>query len=109
MRISDWSSDVCSSDLLRPGSSPNSSGITVGARPERMTLLFGEDPGLNRVVAGTVVEASYYGDMTYYSIAIQAVERPIVVSMRNTIGRPSLVSGEKVQVGWGPESLVPLV
>src|SRR3546814_6039660 len=65
MRISDWSSDVCSSDL--------------------------------------------YGDMTYYSIAIQAVERPIVVSMRNTIGRPSLVSGEKVQVGWGPESLVPLV
>src|SRR3546814_18071129 len=74
-----------------------------------MTLLFGEDPGLNRVVAGTVVEASYYGDMTYYSIAIQAVERPIVVSMRKTIGRPSLVSGEKGQVGGGPESLVPLV
>src|SRR3546814_5786342 len=118
------SSAVCSSDLLieidvagfgraavrKPaGAHLNGSGITVGARPERMTLLFGEDPGLNRVVAGTVVEASYYGDMTYYSIAIQAVERPIVVSMRNTIGRPSLVNMEKELLGWGPESLVPLV
>ena len=55
-----------------------------------------------------MVEAAYYGDMTYYSIAIDAVDRPIVVSMRNTIGRRSLAAGEKVQVGWGPESLVPL-
>src|SRR3546814_794198 len=113
MRISDWSSDVCSSDLpeeiyqhphsrvvaefiggmnfldaavLRDGGDVievevagfgraevkkpagacfNGSGITIGARPERMTLLFGADAGLNRAVAGTVVEASYYGDMTY--------------------------------------------
>ena len=87
----------------------NGSGITIGARPERLTLLFGEDAGLNRVVAGTVVEASYYGDMTYYSIAIDSLDRPVVVSMRNTIGRRSLAAGEKVQVGWGPESLVPLI
>ena len=86
----------------------NGSALTIGARPERMTLVYGEDAGFNRVVSGTVVEASYYGDMTYYSIAIDAVERPIVVSMRNTIGRRSLAAGEKVQVGWGPESLVPL-
>ncbi|MGD1877775.1 MAG: ABC transporter ATP-binding protein [Kiloniellaceae bacterium] len=86
----------------------NGSGLTIGARPERMTLVYGEDASFNRVVSGTVVEASYYGDMTYYSIAIDAVDRPIVVSMRNTIGRRSLAAGEKVQVGWGPESLVPL-
>lgn len=87
----------------------NGSGLTIGARPERMTLVYDEEAGHNRVVAGTVVEASYYGDMTYYAIAIESLDRPVVVSMRNTIGRRSLAAGEKVQVGWSPESLVPLV
>jgi len=87
----------------------NGSGVTIGARPERMTLVYGEAADLDRTVAGTVVEASYYGDMTYYSIAIDAVDKPITVSMRNTIGRRNLRAGEKVQVAWGPESLVPLV
>ncbi|MGF1627853.1 MAG: ABC transporter ATP-binding protein [Kiloniellaceae bacterium] len=93
----------------RAGAHFNGSGITIGARPERMTLVYGDDAGHDRVVGGTVVEASYYGDMTYYSIAIEAIERPIIVSMRNTIGRRSLQAGETVQVGWSPESLVPLV
>ena len=74
-----------------------------------MTLVFDGDAGHNRVVQGTVVEASYYGDMTYYSIAIGSLEKPVVVSTRNAIGRRSLAAGEKVQVGWGPESLVPLI
>jgi spermidine/putrescine transport system ATP-binding protein len=96
-------------ELKKPaGAVYNGGPVTIGARPERMTLLFGEAPGLARVVAGTVVEASYYGDMTYYSIAIEALERPITVSMRNTIGRRSLVAGERVEIGWSPESLVPL-
>jgi spermidine/putrescine transport system ATP-binding protein len=84
-------------------------GLTIGARPERLTLVFDGEAGHNRVVEGTVVEASYYGCMTYYSIAIGSLEKPVVVSMRNTIGRRSLAAGEKVQVGWGPESLVPLL
>src|SRR3546814_17476481 len=44
MRISDWSSDVCSSDLDRTGSRPG--GIGVGARcqcpPASGTLLVGD-------------------------------------------------------------------
>jgi spermidine/putrescine transport system ATP-binding protein len=91
-----------------PGATYNGSGMTIGARPERMTMVYDEDTGLNRIVAGTVVEASYYGDMTYYSIAVDQIDKPIVVSMRNTIGRRSLAAGEKVQVAWSPESLVPL-
>ncbi len=86
----------------------NGSALTVGARPERMTLLIDENGGYNRVVAGKVVEASYYGDMTYYRIAIESLEKPVVVSMRNTIGRRSPEPGEAVEIGWGPESLVPL-
>ncbi|MGF1593064.1 MAG: ABC transporter ATP-binding protein [Kiloniellaceae bacterium] len=87
----------------------NGSALTIGARPERMTLLFGEDPGPSRVVSGTVAEAAYYGDMTYYSISIDALEKPVVVSMRNTIGRRSLEAGERVRIGWSVESLVPLL
>ncbi len=87
----------------------NGNGLTIGARPERMTLVFDEERDLNRAVAGTIVEAAYYGDMTYYSVTIDALDKPVVVSMRNTIGRRSLEPGEKVQVGWGPESLVPLL
>ena len=87
----------------------NGTGLTIGARPERMTLVFEGESGHNRTVEGTVVEASYYGDMTYYSIAVGTLDKPVVVSMRNTIGRRSLQPGEKVQVGWAPESLVPLL
>ncbi|GAB4354860.1 MAG: ABC transporter ATP-binding protein [Kiloniellaceae bacterium] len=87
----------------------NGTDLTIGARPERMTLVFEGESGHNRTVEGTVIEASYYGDMTYYSIAVGTLDRPVVVSMRNTIGRRSLQPGEKVQVGWAPESLVPLL
>ncbi|GAB4391605.1 MAG: ABC transporter ATP-binding protein [Kiloniellaceae bacterium] len=96
-------------ELKKPaGKAFNGGPLTIGARPERLTLLYGEDPGQTRVVPGEVLEASYYGDMTYYAIAIQAVEKPVTVSMRNTIGRRSLRAGEKVEIGWSPESLVPL-
>lgn len=96
-------------ELKKPaGAVYNGGPLIIGARPERMTLLFGESPGDARVVAGTVVEASYYGDMTYYSIAIADLDKPITVSMRNTIGRRSLAAGEKVEIGWSTESLVPL-
>jgi len=45
------------------GSTLANGGLTIGARPERMTLVFDGDAGHNRVVEGNVVEASYYGDM----------------------------------------------
>ena len=96
-------------ELKKPaGAAFNGGPITIGARPERLTLLYGENPGETRIVAGRVVEASYFGDMTYYAIAIDALEKPVTVSMRNTIGRRSLEAGEKVEIGWSPESLVPL-
>src|SRR3546814_3719266 len=34
MRISDWSSDVCSSDLRRHGADAHARGITAGGRPD---------------------------------------------------------------------------
>ena len=79
----------------------------IGARKAAMDFL-STFVDTARVVPGTVVEATYFGDMTYYSIAIDSLEKPVTVSMRNTIGRRNLAAGEKVEIGWSPESMVPL-
>src|SRR3546814_12001408 len=72
------------------GAHLNGSGITVGARPARMPLLFGEDPGLNRVVAGLSVAASHYGDMPSYPIATHPVGR----SAEHGVGTRRWMRGE---------------
>jgi spermidine/putrescine transport system ATP-binding protein len=82
--------------------------LTVGVRPERMTLLVDDGAVAARAAAGRVLDAAYYGDMTYYSVALEGLDEPVVVSMRNAVGRRILRPGETVGVGWAPESLVPL-
>src|SRR3546814_20435995 len=46
MRISDWSSDVCSSDLLQEGASPKTSGLTAAV------LALGQSLNLTVVAEG---------------------------------------------------------
>jgi spermidine/putrescine transport system ATP-binding protein len=82
--------------------------LTVGVRPERMTLLVDEGAAAARTVSGRVADAAYYGDVTYYRVALDGLDDPVVVSMRNAVGRRVLQPGETVGVGWAPESLVPL-
>ena len=95
-------------DLPRPPQLDSASAATVAVRPERMTLLL--DPGATtpRQVAAQVLNATYYGDMTYYYLQIPNLPEPLVVSMRNAVGRRILKAGETVDIGWGPESLVVL-
>src|SRR3546814_12761203 len=62
----------------------NGSGITIGARAERMTLLVGADAQPNRVATGTVVGASKYGVLTNYAFAIPAAYRPAGGPIANT-------------------------
>jgi spermidine/putrescine transport system ATP-binding protein len=91
---------------------PNLEGVgcelTVGVRPERMTLLVDDGAVAARTVSGRVADAAYYGDMTYYGVILDGWDEPVVVSMRNAVGRRVLQPGETVEVGWAPESLVPL-
>src|SRR3546814_16010615 len=75
MRISDWSSDVCSSDLIQPGSSRNHSparlarngrdmGVDIPSRTDYVTALkplldaVGLEPSLS-IVLFTLDESSY--------------------------------------------------
>jgi len=85
-----------------------SKGFAVGVRPERLTLLFSEQESAEKEIAGKVVDASYFGDMTYYAVQVPGREEPISVSMRNTVGRRILNPDDQVRIGWAADSLVPL-
>lgn len=95
-------------EIENPHGQDFASNITVGVRPERLTLLIDDNDRAEHEMSGQIVDASYYGDMTYYSISVDGRDEPITVSMRNTVGRRILASQESVRIGWGPESLVPL-
>ena len=79
---------------------------TIGVRPEMLTILFDASDRAECEVEGEIVGASYYGDMTYYSVKLPEAEAPATVSMRNTAGRSIIETGTKVRVGWGAESVV---
>ena len=78
----------------------------VGIRPEMLTVLFEDGERAAHETDGEVVEAVYYGDMTYYEVSVAGSEKPVTVSMRNTAGRRVLQSGARTRIGWGPESVV---
>ena len=79
---------------------------SVGVRPEMLTILFDERDTAEAVAKGVVTSTSYYGDMTYYSVALNGAKAPVTLSMRNTAGRSVLPAGSEVRVGWGAESIV---
>ena len=94
--------------ISRPPGLDGARTLTVGVRPERMTLLIDDGATAARTATGRIANTAYYGDMTYYHVALPDLAEPVVVSMRNTVGRRILQAGETVEVGWAPESLVAL-
>ena len=93
--------------LIGEDQAPSGSiGTQIGIRPEMLTILLSDDQKAEKEIVGTVVEVNYYGDMSYYSIALDGVTEPLSVSMRNTAGRKVLEPNDKTRVGWGAESLI---
>jgi spermidine/putrescine transport system ATP-binding protein len=86
----------------------NGGRISVGIRPEMLSILLNAHDGAEREVEGEVVEAAYYGDMTYYTVRLPGAAAPAMISMRNTAGRRVLAPGDRARVGWGAESIVVL-
>ena len=95
--------EVTPSDKIKPGDK-----ITVGIRPEMLTILYVETDKADNVFSGMIVSASYYGDMTYYEVELKNTDINVTVSMRNTSGRPVLRAGTTARVGWGCESITVL-
>ncbi len=88
------------------GSTASMSTLTAGVRPETLTILFDESDASAREVHGTVSDASYFGDMTYYDVMLKGCDEPVTISMRNTVARPVLASGAKVRIGWDADSII---
>ncbi|MBI1219456.1 MAG: ATP-binding cassette domain-containing protein [Rhodobacteraceae bacterium] len=81
---------------------------SVGFRPETMTVLFEGDPEPTRgkIAGGEVEEVVYFGDMSYYDVKLDGVEKPVQISMRNVVGRPVLGRGARIRIAWEAGALV---
>jgi spermidine/putrescine transport system ATP-binding protein len=77
----------------------------VGLRPESLTILFEQDGNGARRVEGRVAEVTYYGDMTYYDVALEGAPSTVSVSARNMPGRRVLERGERTMLAWDPRAL----
>ena len=84
----------------------NSGPVIIGIRPEMLTLLFEDRDRTEFEISGVILESTFYGDMTYYTVQVTGLKSPLTISMRNTAGRRVLDDGESARVGWGAESLV---
>ncbi|MEL6690206.1 MAG: ABC transporter ATP-binding protein [Pseudomonadota bacterium] len=80
--------------------------VQVGIRPEMISLVFDGEEVKGATAEATVVEQYYYGDMTYYDVALEGVEKPITLSMKNIVGRPVLERGAPARIAWDPRALV---
>ena len=78
----------------------------AGMRPETLAVLLDGQEAAGRTTEGRVEERAYYGDMTYYDVALPGAPRPITVSMKNMIGREVLERGAPVRLAWDPRALV---
>ena len=79
--------------------------ITIGIRPEMLTVLYDKTDKADHIFNAIVEDAAYYGDMTYYDVRLENSDITAPVSMRNTAGRPILDLGDATRVGWGAESV----
>ena len=81
-------------------------GTAIGFRPETLTILFEGQVAVDRESMATIEEVVYYGDMTYYDVKLDAMDKPVRISMRNVFGRPVLDIGARARVAWSPGALV---
>ena len=84
----------------------NSGPVIIGIRPEMLTLLFEDRDRTEFEISGVILESTYFGDMTYYTVQVTGLKSPLTISMRNTAGRRVLDDGESARVRWAAESLV---
>ncbi|MEM6825595.1 MAG: ABC transporter ATP-binding protein [Pseudomonadota bacterium] len=80
--------------------------VSVGIRPETMSILYDGDADRGRVTLGRVTEVVYYGDMTYYEVVLEGTDRPVTISMKNLVDRPVLCVDDKTRVTWDARALV---
>jgi spermidine/putrescine transport system ATP-binding protein len=78
----------------------------AGIRPETMSILFPGEPDRDRVAVATIADRAYYGDMTYYEVEPDGLDKTLTISMKNLMGREILEIGTPVRISWREDALV---
>ena len=79
--------------------------IIIGIRPERISIVphNTKEKGL---ISGSIADASYFGETTYYKVECGSGGGKITVSSQNSFGQMDYKKGEKVKLDTDVESLV---
>ena len=63
----------------------NSGPVTIGIRPEMLTLLFEDQERTEFEISSVILESAYFGDMTYYTVQVTGLKSPLTISMLSLI------------------------
>src|SRR3546814_7742496 len=100
MRISDWSSDVCSSDLAKAGLRLTDFHAAPSCSPTRSMLLSGTD----NHTAGVGAMAEAGGDRTHWGYEGQLTPRVATLAERmRAAGYPPMMAGKR-HLGHTPDT-----
>ncbi|MGI9461810.1 MAG: ABC transporter ATP-binding protein [Alphaproteobacteria bacterium] len=92
--------------VMKPMGYNNEQTLQSGIRPEQLSIL--NDTGIKaeKKTKGKVIDVTYYGEMTYYTITLSGTKKSLDLSMRNLIGRRIFNIGDMVDIGWSPQAFV---
>lgn len=85
--------------------SPPTTTPRAGLRPEMLTILT-DGQHASREVHGTIVNAAYYGDVTYYDVRLAHTDATIAISVPNSSPDAQLAESATVRIGWSPDSII---
>ncbi|MBE9555064.1 MAG: ABC transporter ATP-binding protein, partial [Proteobacteria bacterium] len=89
-----------------PGDGAPSHGdaVTVGIRPEKLTLGDAPPPGGANCIKGRLTAASYLGERNHFFVSVDGVEDPISVASQNStpVDHKGWIEGSEVWLTWEP-------
>lgn len=92
--------------VMKPSGYNGQKMLEAGIRPEQLSILNETGLKAEQSTKGKVVDAVYYGELTYYAVSLSGAKKPFELSMRNIIGRRIFNVGDEVDIGWSSRAFV---
>ncbi|MDH5557577.1 MAG: ABC transporter ATP-binding protein [Alphaproteobacteria bacterium] len=79
--------------------------VTIGIRPEKLTLLDKAPASGDNVIKGRLTAASYLGERNHFFVSVEGVDAPISVASQNSspVDHKGWIEGSEVWLTWKPE------